>query len=69
MLLHVEVTIQALPSTAGAFNRAVLLFLFLYLPLKLLVVLVNEKRLPFWAEILWAGLFFVAQLLILYTTF
>lgn len=67
VILHVEVSLRAVDSPQEAIQRATILFFLLYLPLKLMIILVNKYRLPLWFELLWAMLFFVAQLMILYS--
>lgn len=67
ILLHVEVSLRAVDSPQEAIQRATILFFLLYLPLKLMIILVNKYRLSLWFELLWAMLFFVAQLMILYS--
>lgn len=67
VILHVEVSLRAVDSPQEAIQRATILFFFLYLPLKLMIILVNKYRLPLWFELLWAMLFFVGQLMILYS--
>ncbi len=68
-ILHFELTTKVVSSAPEALGRAAMLFIFLYLPLKFFVLLVHKARLPLLVELIWAGLFFVAQLAIVYTTF
>lgn len=65
-ILHFEVTVPDANYAGMTLSRAVVFFAFLYLPFKLMSVMVNENRNRFLFELAWAGLFFIAQLVILY---
>ena len=67
VIFRFEAYAQGTEFDSFAVQRVLSIFLLLYLPLKLLMVIVDEQHRRISVELIWSGCFFLAQLLIIYS--